>query len=139
MSVIGKFKAIVTDDFIEHRDRMAPKYNAGVFGADAEFPEYHQCKTDPDQEIYKDWHYDTYHTPTSSAWDYKMHSQNGIHVSPAIQRVIKSGKTDCLVIWRWIPEYTQLEAGMEVEYEIMEIVDAKLALEKLNYDNRFIL
>lgn len=136
MSVIGIYKAIVTDDFIEHRNRMAPKYNAGIFGADAEFPEMHQCKIDDDQTLYEKWHYDTYHTPTSSAWDYKMYSHAGIHISRAIQNVIMAGKTDSLVIWRWLPEYTQLEVGMEVEYEIMAIVDAKEALAKL-VDNRF--
>lgn len=135
--MIGTYKATVTPEFIQHRNRQAPKYNAGVFGADAEFPEHHQVTIDEEQILYEKWEYDTYHTGLECSMDYKMHSHSGIHVSPAIQRVITAGKTDKLVIWRWLPEYVELEAGMEVEYEILAIVDAKESIRNLDRHNRF--
>ena len=135
--MIGTYKAVVTAEFIERRDKMAPEFNAGIFGADAEFPEHHQAEIDPEQELHESWEYDTYHYEMDSNLDYKMYSQTGIHISKAIQRVIRKGITQKLVIWRWLPFYEELTEGMEVEYEILGIVDAKEALSKLNKENRF--
>lgn len=134
--MIGTYKATVTPEFIQHRNRQAPKYNAGVFGADAEFPEHHQVTIDAEQTLHEAWEYDTYHSGMDSRLDYKMYSQAGIHISPAIQRAIKANKTDKLVIWRWI-DYTELREGMEVEYEILGIVDAKESIRNLDRHNRF--
>lgn len=136
-NLVGIYAGIVSPEFIAHRDRKAPSYNAGIFGADAEFPEYHQVEIDPMQTLFEGWEYDTDHSVLHLALDYKMYSQDGIHVSKPIQRAIKKGKTDALVIWRWLPEYKELQAWMQVKYEILGIVDAKEALKKLNAKNRF--
>lgn len=135
--MIGTYSATVTSEFIERRDRMAPEFNAGVFGADAEFPEHHQAEIDPEQTLNESWEYDTYHSGLGATLDYKMYAAAGIHVSAAIQRAIRSGKTEKLVIWRWKPFYAELKEGMDVEYEILGVVDAKEALSKLNRENRF--
>lgn len=135
--MIGTYKAVVTAEFIKYRDEMSQVFNAGIFGADAEFPEHHQAEIDPEQELNESWEYDTYHYEMDSNLDYKMYSQTGIHISKAIQRVIRKGITQKLVIWRWLPFYVELTEGMEVEYEILGIVDAKEALSKLNKENRF--
>ena len=135
--MIGTYMATVSEEFIERRDRMAPEFNAGVFGADAEFPEHHQVEIDPSQTLNEGWEYDTYHADLNLALDYKMYSKDGIHISAAIQRAIRAGKVDSLVIWRWQPYYQELKPGMKVKYEIMDVVDAKEALRKINSQNRF--
>ena len=135
--MIGTYSSTITKAFIERRNEMAPKFNAGVFGADAEFPEHHQVEIDPEQSVNESWHFDTYHSGIKAALDYKMYSHQGIHISTAIQRCIREGWIDKLVVWRWVPWYTELKEGMEVEYEILGLVDAKKSLSQLNRDNRF--
>ena len=66
-----------------------------------------------------------------------MYSQKGVHISASIQKCIKEDVLDKLVIWRWLPFYTELKEGMRVKYEILAIVDAKEALNQLNEENRF--
>lgn len=135
--MIGIYEAVVGNTFIAHRDNMAPLYAMKEFGADAEFPEHHQAATDSMQELNETWHYDTYHAGLSKSLDYKMYSKNGVHISKDIKRVIEEGVTDELVIWRWLPSYKLLEAGMRVYYEILGLVDAKVAISQLNEKNRF--
>ena len=135
--MIGIYSGKISRAFINRRDEMAPQLNAGVFGADAEFPEHHQVEIDPEQTMNESWHYDTNHSDMG-ALDYKMYCKYGIHVSTAIQRCIREGRTDKLVIWRWLPFYSELKAGHEAAYEILGIVDAKESLSKLNSDNRFV-
>ncbi len=135
--MIGIHQGVVSKEFIERRDIMAPVFNAGIFGADAEFPEHHQSEIDSMQELNETYHYDTYHSGLSASLDYKMHSQKGVHISTSIQKCIKEDVLDKLVIWRWIPFYTELKEGMRVKYEILAIVDAKEALNQLNEENRF--
>lgn len=137
--MIGTYTGVVSEEFIERRDRMAPGFNAGVFGADAEFPEHHQAEVDPNQTLHEGWEYDTYNSELNLAIDYKMYSKDGIHISPKIQGAIRRGKIDSLAIWRWLPYYHELEPGLKVEYEILAIVDAKEALSKINSKNRFTL
>jgi len=60
--MIGIHQGVVSKEFIERRDIMAPVFNAGIFGADAEFPEHHQSEIDSMQELNETYHYDTYHS-----------------------------------------------------------------------------
>jgi hypothetical protein len=133
------FKAKVSREFIERRDRKAKVFNAGVRGADAEFIEHHQVAVDPFQTLYEGKEYDTVHEVMGNI-DYKQYSSQGVHVSPYIQKCIRSGKVHMLGIWKWYPKNTwvQLEEGQTIQYEVLDYVDAELALQQLDLEtNRF--
>ena len=133
------FKGIVDRAFINYRNKIMHSRAAGIRGADSEFPEYHQCQVDPCQTLNNSWVFDTVHTKLGNV-DYKNFSQDGVHVSTAIQKQIIAGNIDYLGIWKWLPNnrWIELKEGMTVEYEILDYVDAKEAIKYLNKDNRFL-
>lgn len=133
------YKAKVSKEFIEHRDSIINKRDAGIRGADSEFVEFHQAKIDPMQKLYEHATYDTYHMVLGRI-DYKQYSEAGVHVSEWIQKQIALGKIDVLGIWKWYPknQWEKLKEGMTVQYEILDFVNAKTALEFLDKEtNRF--
>lgn len=149
--LLGKYKAKVTKDFIESRNKKIagalknPK-NAGkkeedfYYRWDAELPEYHQSIIDDLQELYEGFEYDTTHQILKNL-DYKQDSYAGVHVSDYIQEQIDEGNIQYLVIWKWLPNnkhHVLIEESV-VEYEIVAIVDAKEAREllKKSTNNRF--
>lgn len=133
------YKAKVDKEFIKHRNNIIKKRDAGIRGADSEFVEFHQAKVDPMQTLYERATYDTYHT-ILGRMDYKQYAEAGVHVSEWIQEQIRLNKIDVLCIWKWYPknQWQELEEGMVVQYEILDIVNAKTALEFLDKEtNRF--
>jgi len=136
--LVGTYKTTTTQKFIDHRDRRAPEYTQGIFGADCELPEHHQCEIDPKQTLHEGAAFDTTHEDLDSL-DYKLYSQEGVHLRPWIQKQISAGLIKHLVIWKWKNGYKELYLNQEVEYIILGVVDAKLALEqvKRNGNNRF--
>ena len=133
------YKAKVNKEFIKHRDSIINKRNAGIRGADSEFVEFHQAKIDPMQTLYEHATYDTYHMILGRI-DYKQFSEAGVHISEWIQKQIAAGKIDVLGIWKWYPknQWEELKEGMVVQYEILDFVNAKTALEFLDKEtNRF--
>ena len=133
------FKGIVDRAFINQRNKVMHSRNAGIRGADCEFPEYHQCQVDPCQTINPSWVFDTVHTKLGNI-DYKNFSKKGVHVSTAIQKQIIAGKIHYLGIWKWLPDnrWIELKEGMTVGYEILDYIDAKEAIKYLDKDNRFL-
>ena len=133
------YKGRVDADFIKHRNNIIRKRDAGIRGADSEFVEFHQAKVDPMQTLYERATYDTYHKILGRI-DYKQYSKDGVHVSEWIQEQIKLKKIDMLGIWKWYPSntWTKLEEGMTVQYEILDYVDAQMALKYIDTTtNRF--
>jgi hypothetical protein len=138
--MLGTYTGIVTAEFIKRRDYMVsqPNWKAGIRGADAEFPEWHQALIDPNQTLYEGWEWDTNHLLYGTQ-DYKQFSQAGVLISPDIQKVIEQDITDNLAIWEWSNgnRWVELKEGMEVSYDIIGIRDAKECISKLNHENRF--
>lgn len=134
------FKAVVSKEFINRRQLRVNKDKRNdvnpYFQWDCEFVEFHQCEVDPQQTVYKGYEYDTVHEEFGNL-DYKLYSKAGVHISPYIQRQIRKGLIDHLVIWRWENGYKQLTEGAEVEYNIIGTIPAKFVLDKLNAENRF--
>lgn len=139
-STMTKFKGIVTQEFIDRRQKRVVKDTRTdvnpYFQWDSEFVEYHQCQVDPQQKMYEGYEYDTTHSEFGNL-DYKMYSKTGVHVSQYIQKQIRKGLIDHLVIWKWTNGYKQLYKGDEVEYNILGTVPANFILDKLNEENRF--
>lgn len=133
------FKGIVDRAFINHRNKIMYSRDAGIRGADSEFPEHHQCQVDPRQTLNDTWVFDTFHTEKGKI-DYKNYSVKGVHVSVAIQKQIIKGNIDYLGIWKWLPNnrWIELKEGMTVAYEILDYVDAKEAIKYLDKNNRFL-
>lgn len=129
--LIGRYTGIVTAEFIKSRDIQAPKLKKGIFGADSEFPEWHQCQFDPNQTLKDGIKYDTLHTILQKL-DYKINSKDGPYISPWIQ---KEGKADYYIIWEWTHGYIELYENQTVTYDIVAIVPAKGI--KFNSENRF--
>ena len=133
------YKGKVDADFIKHRNSIIRKRDAGIRGADSEFVEFHQAKIDPMQSLYEKETYDTYHQILGRI-DYKQYSKDGVHVSKWIQKQIAQRNIDILGIWKWYPsnKWTKLEEGMTVQYEILDFVDAQMALNYIDTTtNRF--
>ena len=132
--MIGTYTGIVTAEFIKRRDYMVsqPNWNAGIRGADAEFPEWHQALIDPNQTLYEEWEWDTNHSLYGTL-DYKQFAKPGIKISSPIIKVIKQDKTENLPIWRWSNgnRWVELTEGMEVSYDIMGVVNARQAVDRL--------
>lgn len=130
--MIGTYKATVAQDFIDRRQvRVDQDDRTDVdpyFQWDSEFAEWHQCIVDPQQKIYEGYEFDTIHEELDHL-DYKLYSQEGVKLSPYIQRQIAAGKIDNIVVWKWKNGYKRLYLNQEVEYTIIGIVPAKLALE----------
>lgn len=136
---MAHFKAKVDKTFIIQRDKKISEDNRPnpYFRWDSEFVEFHQVKVDKFQTLYDGYEYDTYHE-ILGAVDYKMYSKSGVHVSEYIQKQIKAGKIDQLGIWMWSRPWSgPLEENQVVEYEILDYVDAKEALKRINENNRF--
>ena len=133
------YKGKVDADFIKHRNSIIRKRDAGIRGADSEFVEFHQAKIDPMQSLYEKETYDTYHQILGRI-DYKQYSKDGVHVSKWIQKQIAQRNIDILGIWKWYPsnKWVKLEEGMTVQYEILDFVDAQMALNYIDTTtNRF--
>lgn len=133
---LGPHHGKACSTFVSQRNINAPRYKMGIFGADCEFPEFHQSQIDPDQTLYKGWHYDTNHRVLGHL-DYKLLSSKGVHVSDSIKKQIANGNIQYLVIWKWKHQYKEIYLNQEVEYILLGIVDAKLALEHLKSANYF--
>jgi len=136
--LVGRYKGTVNQKFIDHCNRKAADYTRGIFGVECEFPEHHQCEIDPKQTLHEGATFDTTHEDLETL-DYKLYSQEGVHVSPWIQKQIAAGRIKNLVVWKWTNGYKRLYLNDEVEYTILGVVDAKLALEhiKRNGNDRF--
>jgi hypothetical protein len=134
---MSRYKGKVAKEFIVRRDERIAEDNREnldpYFQWDCEFVEWHQAKVDPFQTLYDGYEYDTTHKVLGNI-DYKIYSKAGVHVSPYIQKQIIEGKIDKLGIWMWIKPYKRLELGESVEYEIIDFVDAKQALIRLEPD-----
>lgn len=126
------YKAIVSKEFIKHRDNIINKRNAGIRGADAEFVEHHQVIVDKFQTLYEGATYDTHHQILGRI-DYKQYAEAGVKISPWIESKILANEIDVLGIWKWYPknQWVKLEEGMSVQYEILDFVDAKMAASRL--------
>lgn len=137
------FTGLVSKEFIERRDANVskdkrPNINHN-FQWDAEFPEHHQCSIDPMQKLYESWQWDTIHEKYGNI-DYKQFAQIGIHVGKPIQNVIKAGKTDYLLIWKWKGQYTKLREGDTASYTVLCLVKAQDILSEIDpRTNRFAL
>lgn len=135
-----KFKATVPAKFIVRRDRMIPKFNAGIRGADAEFIEYHQALVDPFQILYEGMAWDTTHEILGNI-DYKQYAKDGVKLSEYCQKQIKAGNVHFIGVWRWLPKniWEELYEGKVVEYEILDYVDVNLLdLEEIAKTGRFV-
>jgi hypothetical protein len=132
--MLGTYTGIVTEEFIKRRDYMVsqPNWNAGIRGADAEFPEWHQALIDPNQTLHEGWEWDTNHLLYETL-DYKQFAKPGVKISPAIKKMIEQGRTKNLPIWRWSNGnlWVELKEGMEVSYDIIGVVNARQALYRL--------
>ena len=132
-----RYKGKVAKEFIVRRDERVAKDEREqldpYFQWDCEFVEWHQAKVDPFQTLYEGYEYDTVHKVLGNI-DYKIYSKAGVHLSPYIQKQILEGKIDKLGIWMWVKPYKRLELGESVEYEIIDFVDAKQALARLEPD-----
>lgn len=137
---MSKFKATVTKEFIERRDKNAVKFKAGIRGADAEFIEYHQSLIDPLQTLYEKMEYDTVHEILGNI-DYKQYSREGVHIGKYCQNLIKKGKVHKIGIWRWLPrnQWEELYEGKTVQYEIIDYIDADRLIEYIDQRDRFSL
>lgn len=133
----GCYSATVTPEFIARRDKMVEHLDAGIRGANCEFPEHDQARRDPNQVLSKDgeMRYDTMHLVDNVTLDYKQYAKSGVHISPFIKRSILLGHTQKLVIWKWRPNNfaPDLNENTQVSYEILGVVDAKEAVDNLEY------
>lgn len=126
--LFGKYSAIVPESFITHRDVMKHRLKHGIRGANCEFPEHHQCSLREQNQSHAERHekrYDTIFLPTNETLDYKQYSAAGIYISDFCRENMRSGITQKLVIWKWLP-YNQaptLTAGCQIGYEILGSVD----------------
>ena len=133
--MIGSYKGKPDEKFIGQRDTRAPKYKLGFFGADCEFPEYHQSLIDPNQSLYTGAAWDTTHVKLKNQ-DYKLITKEGkVHVGDWPKKQIRLGNIHHLVIWKWDAPYKQLYLNQEVGYTILGIVDAKTILKVLEETN----
>lgn len=137
------FTGLVSKEFIDRRNASVskdkrPNINHS-FHWDAEFPEHHQCTIDPSQKLDKGWQCDTIHEKYGNI-DYKQFAQAGVHVSKPIQNVIKAGKIDYLLIWKWKGQYTKLHEGDTASYTVLCLVKAQDILSEIDpITNRFAL
>ena len=129
--LIGRYTAVITAEFIKHRNIRARKLSKKIFGADSEFPEWHQCQIDPNQTLKDGIKYDTLHNVLQKL-DYKSNSKDGQFVSPWIQ---ENGTADYYIIWEWTHGYIKLYENQTVTYDIVAIVPNKGI--KFNSKNRF--
>ena len=137
-----RYRYIPTQEFITQRNakiKADKNQKTAPFRWDAEAVEWHQCDIDPKQTMYEGWHYDTNHDDLGHV-DYKMYAKAGVHVSEAIQRQIREGNIDTLIVWQWtLPWRDPLKEGMPVDYDILGQIDAKEAFNKIDTKtNRFI-
>lgn len=133
--MIGTYTGTCDSIFMNNRDYVAPKYKMGIFGADCEYPEYHQSTIDPKQKLYNGVNWDTTHTDLQNL-DYKLAKNDGmVHIGDYPKKQVKLGNIHHFIVWRWDPHYIQLYLNLKVSYKILGIVDAKLALEILEKTN----
>lgn len=133
--MIGTYRGKPDSVFIAGRNIKALKYTQGIFGADCEFPEYHQSIIDPKQKLYAGIKWDTTHIDLKNL-DYKLAKNNGmVHVSNFPKKQVLLGNIHHFVVWMWDPGYNQLYLNQEVGYKILGIVDAKLALKVMQKTN----
>ena len=133
--MLPRFTATVHKEFIELRNKRVKgdKRRNPYFFWDSEFVEHHQALINPNQTLVETWKYDC-DDKLLGRVDYKMNAQIGVKISSPIQKVVKENGVDKFIIWQWAKGWTKLEVGMEVEYDIMGVVDAKEACKYLKPD-----
>ncbi len=125
--------------FIKNRNKKMHDYEAGIRGADCEFPEYHQGQIDPKQTCHlKEIAIDTIHEDLG-VMDYKQYAKKGVHIGKYTQEQIAKNVVKWIAVWKWgnNNRYETLEEGKSISYEVLGYVDAKLAVSLLNEENRF--
>lgn len=125
----------ITGDFIKRRNDVIKDALARgnkpeniEFRFDCEWPEHHQCLIDPRQRLHEGFAFDVIDEGLGNV-DYKIYSQNGIHVSDYIAEQVIKGKINYFCIWTWCnyPD-RPLKEGDEVDYKILGHVRADHAL-----------
>ena len=142
IEIYKTFKGTPDSTFIKNRDKNVEsgQYDAGIRGADCEFPEYHQGQVDDKQTTHLDSYIiDNTHTDLG-VLEYKQFAKAGVKMKSFTQKQIRENKIDYIVVWRWSNNnrYKTLVEGESIGYEILEYVDAKWALANLDKTtNRF--
>ena len=140
IEIYESFKGVPDSTFIKNRDKKKDDYEAGIRGADCEFPEYHQGQVDDKQTNHlTSIAIDNTHTDLG-VLEYKQFSKAGVKMNSYTQKQIRENNIDYIVVWRWSDgnRYKTLVENEPIGYEILEYVDAKWALENLDKEtNRF--
>ena len=140
IEIYESFRGVPDSTFIKNRDKKKDDYEAGIRGADCEFPEYHQGQVDDKQTNHlTSIAIDNTHTDLG-VLDYKQFAKAGVKMESFTQEQIEKENINYIVVWRWSNNnrYKTLVEGESIGYEILEYVDAKWALENLDKEtNRF--
>jgi len=142
IEIYKTFKGTPDSTFIKNRDKNAESgdYDAGIRGADCEFPEYHQGQVDNKQTTYLDSYViDNTHTDLG-VLEYKQFAKAGVKMNSFTQEQIEKDNINYIAVWRWSDNnrYKTLVEGESISYEVLEYVPAKWALANLDKTtNRF--
>jgi len=123
--------------FIKNRNKKMHEYDAGIRGADCEFPEYHQGQVDPKQICHlTEASIDTMHEDLGGM-DYKQYAKRGPHIGKYTRKQIAKNVVKWIAVWKWSNNnrYETLEEGKSISYEVLGYVDAKLAVSLLEPDD----
>ena len=139
----GIFSGNVTGEFIEQRwqkinSMRGEDTEMNLYRRwDSEFPEWDICNHDVGHTLHVGYHYDTNHVEYGRC-DFKYAAKNGAHISEWIQKQIRNGKIDTIVLWRWLTPWERpLKLNEFVSYEILEYIPAKVVLSSINEENRY--
>ena len=128
----GVYTSVASPEFIKRRDKFIGDGD-DYYRKDAEFPEWHISEHLPHVSLNESWQWDT-DDDKFPRNDLKQNSKNGVHISYPVEKNIRRGIVKYLTIWEWHPNnrHRKVVLGESYTWEILGIVDAKEALNRMN-------